>query len=69
MPKFGIDAPWYDGPVERTAFNLYAMSELFRVPIDALISGNRQYVCPDESATMADRVVLYYKKIMEIHVA
>ena len=27
MPKFGIDAPWYDGPVERAAFNLYAMSD------------------------------------------
>lgn len=23
--KFGIDAPWYDDPVERMAFNLYAM--------------------------------------------
>lgn len=24
--KFGIDTPWYDDPVERTAFNLYAMN-------------------------------------------
>lgn len=24
--KIGIDAPWYDDPVERMAFNLYAMS-------------------------------------------
>ena len=23
--KFGVDAPWYDDPVERMAFNLYAM--------------------------------------------
>jgi len=23
--KFGIDAPWYDDPAERMAFNLYAM--------------------------------------------
>ena len=23
--KFGVDAPWYDDPVERVAFNLYAM--------------------------------------------
>ena len=60
---------WFDGHSVPTIDNLYAMSELFRVPIDALISGNRQYVCPDESATMADRVVLYYKKIIEIHVA
>ena len=25
MKKFGIDAPWYNDPVERVAFNLYAM--------------------------------------------
>ena len=24
--KIGVDAPWYDDPVERTAFNLYAMN-------------------------------------------
>ena len=24
--KFGVDAPWYNDPVERTAFNLYAMN-------------------------------------------
>lgn len=24
--KIGIDAPWYDDPVEKTAFNLYAMN-------------------------------------------
>ena len=24
--KFGIDPPWYDDPVERIAFNLYAMN-------------------------------------------
>ena len=24
--KFGVDAPWYDDPIERMAFNLYAMN-------------------------------------------
>ena len=24
--KFGVDPPWYDNPVERMAFNLFAMS-------------------------------------------
>ncbi len=24
--KIGVDAPWYNDPVERTAFNLYAMN-------------------------------------------
>ena len=25
--KFGVDAPWYDDPVERVAFNGYAMEQ------------------------------------------
>ena len=25
--SFGITAPWFDGPVEQTAFNLYAMEK------------------------------------------
>lgn len=25
--KIGIDAPWYKDPVERVAFNLYAMEQ------------------------------------------
>ncbi len=24
--KIGIDPPWYDDPIERMAFNLFAMS-------------------------------------------
>lgn len=24
--KIGVDAPWYNDPIERTAFNLYAMN-------------------------------------------
>ena len=70
----GLAAPqsiyrWFDGHSVPTIDNLYAMSELFCVPIDAMIRGNRRYSCPDESAAMADRVVLYYKKFMGIHVA
>ena len=38
--KFGVDAPWYDDPVEKTAFNLYAISleEIDRIAKD--IVGN-----------------------------
>lgn len=28
--RFGIDPPVYDNPIERTAFNLYAMNETYR---------------------------------------
>lgn len=24
--KFGVDAPWYDDPVEKLAYNLYALN-------------------------------------------
>ena len=70
----GLAAPqsiyhWFDGRSVPTIDNLYAMSVLFHVPLDTLIVGNRQYVYTDKSAAMADRAVLYYKKLMEILVA
>ena len=70
----GLAAPqsiyhWFDGRSIPTIDNLYAMSGLFHVPLDALIVGNRQYVYTDRSAAMADRAVLYYKNLMEILVA
>ena len=39
--KFGVDAPWYDDPVERMAFNLYAMdiSRLDDIATEVIYSG------------------------------
>jgi hypothetical protein len=41
--KFGVDAPWYDDPVERMAFNLYAMdiSRLDDIATEIIYSGEQ----------------------------
>lgn len=43
--KFGIDAPWYNDPVERMSFNLYAMnseerSSEIELYIDCVLAGD-----------------------------
>lgn len=35
--SFGIKAPWYDGDIERTAFNLYAMDCQHKMEIEDAI--------------------------------
>lgn len=34
---------WFDGRNLPTLDNLYALSELFEVPLDLLVCGNREY--------------------------
>jgi transcriptional regulator with XRE-family HTH domain len=34
---------WFDGRNLPTVDNLYALSELFHLPVDALLKGNRRY--------------------------
>ena len=50
--KFGIDAPWYDDPVERMAFNLYALdiSRLDDIATEVIYSG--QHFSNEEIAEM-----------------
>ena len=50
--KFGIDAPWYDDPVERMAFNLYAMdiSRLDDIATEIIYSG--EHFSTEEIAEM-----------------
>lgn len=36
---------WFDGKSIPSLDNLYALSELFRLPMDALLIGNRKYSC------------------------
>jgi transcriptional regulator with XRE-family HTH domain len=42
---------WFDGRNLPTVDNLYALSELFHLPVDALLKGNRKY----EYFPIADR--------------
>jgi len=50
--KFGVDAPWYNDPVERMAFNLYAMNceELDRIARDVV----RNFGTDAEGVTIED---------------
>lgn len=56
---------WFDGRNLPTIDNLYALSELFRLPVDALIVGNRNFECRWQ-VDMQQRVLFYYDRIMEL---
>ena len=55
---------WFDGRNLPTIDNLYALSELFHLPVDSLLIGNRKFHCGCQS-DMYQRVYLYYERIME----
>lgn len=56
---------WFDGRNLPTVDNLYALSELFHLPVDALLIGNRKYECKYQDA-MYQRVLVYYEKFLEL---
>lgn len=65
---------WLNGISMPTIDNLYALSELFNLSIDALVRGNRESaIMPDValeiSAPYYKRMHSYYEKLNEKHVA
>lgn len=64
---------WLDGINMPTIDNLYALSELFQVPIDAIVRGNRAPIESDiilETFDLRDRRLReYYEKLNEKHAA
>ena len=64
---------WIDGVNMPTIDNLYALSELFQVPIDAIVRGNRTPIAPDINVKTLDsrerRLCAYYEKLNEKHAA
>jgi transcriptional regulator with XRE-family HTH domain len=57
---------WFDGRNLPTVDNLYALSELFRLPVDALLKGNRKYVYRTIEDAAYQRVFTYYEKILQL---
>ena len=57
---------WIEGSSIPSIDNLYALSELFHVPIDNMIKGNRKYRNHTDTSNICDRVFLYYDKIREL---
>ena len=64
---------WIDGINMPTIDNLYALSELFQLPIDALVCGNRAPIVQSntlETLNLRDRrLYTYYEKLNELRAA
>ena len=64
---------WLNGISLPSVDNLYALSELFEVPVDALLCGNRKTLLPElviEFETSRDRRLYeYYRRISQMLVA
>ncbi len=57
---------WFDGRNLPTLDNLYALSELFRIPVDAFIKGNREYEYDQTENAAYRRTILYYEKLVQL---
>ena len=55
---------WFDGRSMPTLDNLYALSELFQLPVDALLIGNRKYVCTEYGNLQYRRLFAYYERLL-----
>ncbi|MDO4337961.1 MAG: helix-turn-helix transcriptional regulator [Eubacteriales bacterium] len=67
----GLSAPqsiyhWFDGRNLPTLDNLYALSELFHIPVDALIIGNREFEYRQIEGSTYQRLIIYHEKIMQL---
>lgn len=64
---------WLDGINMPTIDNLYALSELFQLPIDAMVRGNRPLIVPSVVFEMHDlrrrRLYMYYEKLNTLRAA
>ena len=56
---------WLDGQSMPTLDNLYALSDLLKVPMDMLVYGNRRYDPNKNIPEGAKRLFRYYRLIQE----
>jgi len=56
---------WLDGQSMPTLDNLYALSDLLKVPMDTLVYGNRRYDPGKNIPEGAERLFRYYRLIQE----
>lgn len=59
---------WCRGINMPTVDNLYALSQLFQVPIDSIICGNRKVILGEPKITnpRERKLFIYFKKISEL---
>ena len=64
---------WLNGISMPTIDNLYALSDLFQTPIDAIVCGNRAPLVAHDTSERgdlrSDRICVYYEKLKELRVA
>ncbi len=63
---------WWNGTNMPTIDNLYALSQLLRVPIDVIVCGNGKAFLPEPivlGTSRERRLYTYCKKIYEMHAA
>ncbi len=64
---------WLEGVSMPTVDNLYALSELFQIPMDAIVCGNRPPLAEGKTLPacdmMAYRLNAYYKRIKRFEAA
>lgn len=62
---------WCNGINMPTIDNLYALSQLFQIPIDAIVCGNRKAILPEPIImnSRERRIITYYRKINECAIA
>ena len=54
---------WLNGLSMPAIDNLYALSELFQMPIDDLVCGNRDNVFAYKSDSRCERISAYYERL------
>lgn len=56
---------WLNGQSMPTVDNLYALSELFQLPVDAMLAGNRKYHAQFSDDSFYNRIFVYYMRVRE----
>ena len=57
---------WFDGRSLPTIDNLYALSELFGMPVDMLLRGNRKKSYGFYECSTHKWIIAYYEKFLEL---
>lgn len=60
---------WFDGRSLPTLDNIYALSELFRVPVDAMLRGNRKYSPGSNMNPVINRLYVYFERLHQLQVS
>lgn len=57
---------WLNGQSVPTVDNLYALSELFQLPVDEMLVGNRKFRMPFYDKTFCNRIYVYYREVKRL---